>query len=509
MMFCSSLIFGIKNLALLIPWERLSMYSRLFAVMLVALLWCSSTPVFSQQPVSAKQPLSEQTVSELQRIQQAALASDYAYRQLAHLTDSIGPRLTGSPQAEKAVEYVAAEMRKLGAEVQLEKLTVPHWIRGEETAALVEFPGMASNTTQKLILTALGGSVATPTEGITADVIVAKTFDELIAFGHDKVQGKIVLFTEHFDQRMAAQGFGGEAYRESVIYRAVGANVAARLGAIACVIRSVGGAQYRVPHTGSLRYQDDVKKIPAAAVTAEDADMIERLAPQGRVRMHLTLTPKTLPDATSYNVIADLKGTEHPEDIVVVSGHLDSWDLGTGAIDDGAGVVAAMQTLQVLKQLGLRPKRTIRMIAWMNEENGVVGGRTYAANHATQVLNHVAMIESDRGADHPMGFEIKGSPEILPLLTQVSNVLRSQGAGLLKIVDDSETDVSPMAEKGVPAIGLWQDNRTYFDFHHTPADTLDKVDPKLLAENCSAMAVMAYALSSLDQRLPRLAVASQ
>jgi carboxypeptidase Q len=474
------------------------------STVVITSLLLSPVLCFSQQPEAQKQPaLSKQIVSDLERIQEAALGSDYAYRQLEHLTDSIGPRLSGSPQAQKAVEYVAEEMRRLGMEVQLEKLMVPHWVRGEETGALVEFPGMAPNTTQKIVLTALGGSVATPPDGITADVVVVKTFDQLNTLGREKVTGKIVVFTEHFDRRMAEQGFGGEAYGGAVGYRGIGASVAARLGAVASVIRSVGGAEYRIPHTGALRYLDNDPKIPAAAASAEDADMIERLAKQGTVRMHLTLTPKQLPDATSYNVIADLKGSEHPEQVVIVSGHLDSWDLGTGAIDDGAGVVVAMQTLQLMNQLNLRPKRTIRLVAWMNEENGVVGGRTYAVDFASQLANHVAAIESDRGAGHPLGFEIKGRPEILPLLAQVSAVLQKQGAGLLRLVDGTETDISPIAARGVPAFGPWQDTRTYFDYHHTAADTLDKVNPQELAENGSVMAVMAYALASLDQPLPR------
>jgi Zn-dependent M28 family amino/carboxypeptidase len=227
------------------------------------------------------------------------------------------------------------------------------------------------------------------------------------------------------------------------------------------------------------------------------------LAKEGKVRLRLTLTPQRLPDAPSYNVIADLKGTEHPEQIIIVSGHLDSWDLGTGAIDDAAGVAVAMQTAQLLKQLNLRPKRTIRVVAWMNEENGLVGGNTYAKDYAAEIANHVAAIESDRGAGHPLGFEVMAKPEVLPLLAPVSRVLQSSGAGLLKLTDDTEADITPLANAGVPAFGLWQDTRTYFNYHHTAADTLDKVNPEELAENAAAMAVLAYALANLPQPLPR------
>jgi len=219
--------------------------------------------------------------------------------------------------------------------------------------------------------------------------------------------------------------------------------------------------------------------------------------------MHLVLTPQQLPDTISYNVIADLKGSEHPEQVVIVSGHLDSWDLGTGAIDDGAGVVVAMETMRLIRMLNLRPKRTIRFVAWMNEENGVAGGRTYAVDYAAEIPNHVAAIESDRGAGHPLGFEVKAKREVLPLLAPMSAVLQSSGAELLRSVEDSETDVSPLAAAGVPAFGLWQDTRTYFDYHHTAADTLDKVVPRELAENAAAMVVLAYTIASLPQPLPR------
>ena len=219
--------------------------------------------------------------------------------------------------------------------------------------------------------------------------------------------------------------------------------------------------------------------------------------------MHLTLTPQQLPDAPSYNVVADLKGEEHPEQVVIVSGHLDSWDLGTGAIDDAAGVVIAMQTVQILKQLHLRPKRTIRFIAWMNEENGLMGGRTYARDYAGEVNNHIAAIESDRGAGHPIGFQATGKPDLIKILQPLAGVLESSGAPLMRMTEDTEADISPLSQAGVPAFALWQDERTYFDYHHTAADTLDKVNPRELAENAAVMAVLAYAIASIPQPLPR------
>lgn len=480
--------------------------SNRFALIVSLLLSINTLPIRAQQ--TPNQPtetlFSEKLLNELKQIQEAALVSDYGYKQVAHLSNNIGPRLTGSAQAQAAVEYVAEQMRSLGLEVKLEKLMVPHWVRGSETGELVEFKGQAPSTTQKIVLTALGGSIATPAEGLTAEVVVVNNYKELNALGRDKIAGKIVLFNVHFDRQMAAQGYGGDAYGEVVGYRGLGASNAARVGAVASLVRSVGGSQNRLAHTGAMRYAADAPKIPSAAVSPEDGDLIAYLAKQGKVRMHLTLTPQQLPDTVSYNVIADLKGSDEPEQVVIVSGHLDSWDLGTGAIDDGAGVAIAMQTAQTLKQLKLRPKRTIRVVAWMNEENGLVGGRTYAQDNVNEIKNHYAAIESDRGAGHPLGFEAKVDPAVLPMLAPVSELLRSQGAGLMQLTEGTEADISPIAARGVPAFGLWQDTRTYFDYHHTAADTLDKIGPKELQENGAAMAVLAYALANLPKPLPRV-----
>jgi Zn-dependent M28 family amino/carboxypeptidase len=443
-------------------------------------------------------------LDELKRLQQAALASDYAYQQVAYLCNNIGPRLSGSPQAEQAVKYVAAELRRIGLQVQLEKMMVPRWVRGVETGELVQFKGQAPNTTQKLVLTALGGSVATPPQGLIAPIVVVNNFDELNKLGAGQVKGKVVLFNAKFDEQLAAQGFGSEAYRQAVVYRGSGASAAARLGAVAALNRAAGGAAFRLPHTGALNYADDAPKIPAASVTVEDADLIAHLAAQGEVKMRLTLTPQTLPDVESYNVIADLKGSEHPEQVVIVSGHLDSWDLGTGAIDDAAGVAVAMQAAQLVKQLGLKPKRTIRVIAWMNEENGGRGGRTYFQNQSANLANHMAAIESDLGAGHPTGFFAHVSPQALPMLQPLADILQSSGAGVIRLVTNSVgADIAPLEGAGVPGFAPLQDNRTYFNYHHTPADTLDKIVPRELAENAAVMVVLAYALANSPEPLPR------
>lgn len=460
-----------------------------------------SSPSPSPEPTPVL--FSPQTLTELKQVQQAALTSEYAYRQTAYLSNNIGPRLSGSAQDKRAVEYVAAELKALGLDVRLEEVMVPHWVRGEETAALIQFPGQAPNTTQKIVLTALGGSVATPAEGLTAEVVVAKDFDELQALGRDKVAGKIVLFTNAYDKAMAAQGKAGDAYGQAVQYRGEAPSAAARLGAVASLIRSVGSADFRLPHTGQTRYADDAPKIPAGAVASEDADLLAHLVPQGAVRMKLVLTPQTLPDAEGFNVVADLKGSTHPEQVVIVSGHLDSWDLGTGAIDDASGVAAAMEVANVVKQLKLKPRRTIRVIAWANEENGLRGARGYAEAHAAELSNHFAAIEMDGGAGHPAGINISGKPQVKDMLKPVAKILQSSGAGALGFVEGAGADIGPLEKAGVAGFSPMSDSRTYFHYHHTAADTLDKIVPKELAENAAVLAVLSYALANIEQPLPR------
>jgi len=442
-------------------------------------------------------------IATMARLRDAALQDSYALTELRHLTDNIGPRLSGSPQAQQAVEYVAAEMRALGTEVQLEKTLVPHWVRGAETGELIGWPGQTPGTTQKIVLTALGGSGATPSEGLQAEVLVVNSFDELRQLPPNAAKGKILLFNERFDKQLATQGNGGAAYGKAVVYRAAGPNVGATVGAAAVLVRSVGGADYRLPHTGATLPSPDGRQIPAAAIAAEDADLLANLSRQGPIRMRLTLTPQTLPLVESYNVIADWKGSEHPEQIVIVSGHLDSWDLGTGAIDDGAGVVVSMQVIHLLKQLGIHPKRTVRFIAWMDEEQGAEGAQTYAKEHANNLLNHVAALESDTGAGHPVGFHFVGKPELEEWMRPVAQVLDSIGASTITHSREVGTDVDPLNAKGVPGFSPAQDSRFYFNYHHTAADTFDKVDARELNENAAVMAVLAYALADSADTAPR------
>ena len=460
----------------------------------------SSWDEIPHEAESAKRQFSPELRGQLARIRDAALEDNYAYTKLEDMTDSIGPRPIGSPQAEAAVHYVADEMRKLGLEVRLEPVMVRRFLRGNDTAELVEYPDQTPGTKQKIVVAALMGNTPTPEQGITGEIVVAHSFDHLISLGRERVAGKIVLFDYPYDSRKAAAGRSGDAYEESVVYRASGALAAAKLGAIASLVRSTGDGAYRLAHTG---YSADAH-IPSAAVTAEDAMLIARLAQKGVVRIHLSLPTHVGPEVQSYNVIGDLKGSEYPEQIVIVSGHLDSWDLGTGAIDDGAGVAVAMETAELLHRLNLHPKRTIRVIAWMNEEMGATGRDVYTKENESQISNHVAAMESDLGAEHPLGFHARISEAAQKELTPVLDSLQSIGANLFDIVASSpETDIELLSDKGVPAFGIWQNGMKYFTYHHTAADTLDKVVPSELRENAACMAVMGYALAQTPDPLPR------
>lgn len=475
----------------------------LAAVLATSLLGNASAHDDTLPPTTVAAPFA----ATLARIRDAAIASDYAWRQTAVLTDEIGPRLSGSKGAAVAVQRVAAALRALGLDVRLEPVKVPHWVRGLETATITDWANRAEGLSHRLAVTALGGSVATPARGLTAEVLPVRDFAELTLLGAEKIKGRIVLFTAAFDEQMAAAGRAGDAYSAVVAYRADGASKAATLGAAAVLVRSAAPIGNYQPHTGSLRYADGVAKIPAGSLAAEDALLIQRLAAKGPVRMQLTLTPQTLPDADSFNVVADLKGREQPEEIVIVSGHLDSWDLGPSAQDDATGVAAAMHVAATFQSLGLAPRRTIRVIAWMNEENGVMGGKTYALKPAAEIEKHVAAIEMDFGSGHPTGIAANVPATALPMLKPVSEVLAAIGAGIVDYrLTGVGVDIGPLSKLGVPGFAPLTDGSDYFTLHHTAADTLDKVNPRFLAENATVMSVLAFALAE-GEALPRLPVA--
>jgi carboxypeptidase Q len=449
-----------------------------------------------------------ETLASLARIREAGMKDDWAYRRLADLCDKVGPRLSGSRQAEAAVEQIAAALHSSGFSVVLQPVKVPHWVRGEEQAEIIDYPGRPAGVTQQLHLTTLGGSIATPAQGISAQVLVVHSFDELSE--HEaQARGRIVLFDVPFDETLAVNGHAGAAYGQGVVYRVAGASAAARVGAVAALVRTVGGANYRLPHTGAMNYDPKAPKIPTAALSAEDAMWVARLAAEGRVSLRLRLSPQTLPDADSHNVLADWPGRDRPEEIVIVSGHLDSWDLAQGAIDDGAGVVSAMGAVQLLKSLNLHARRTIRFIGWMNEENGTAGGKTYFDLTRAARAQHVAAIESDSGSGRPLGVAAHLVPEAMPRLKPLMLALAPLGAGVLEHRDGGTgSDVDFLDEGGVPTLAPLVDTRTYFDYHHSAADTLDKVDPDNIRRQVAVLAMMAYFLADMPDALPRLPIAA-
>jgi carboxypeptidase Q len=422
-----------------------------------------------------------------------ALESKQAWEVLAHLTDEIGPRPAGSNNAALAVKFTTAQFRAWKIDVRNEKVTVAHpWVRGIETASL------PSHHDQKIVVTALGGSVATPPKGITADVIEVNSFDELKQLG-PKIKGKIVYYNNPMDMSLVRSGRAFEAYSRAVIFRGTGASRAAEYGAVAAVVRSVGSASLRTPHTGAMRYDVKQPKIPGGAVTIEDGELIHRLLARGdRVRMHVTMTPKSPAAVESANVVAEIRGSEHPEEIVLIGGHLDSWDLGTGAIDDGTGVGMVMDTMRLIQQMsresGVQPKRTIRAVLFMNEENGLDGGRAYFAAHKNE--KHVAAIETDAGGAAPTGFTTTLKGDALEALSAKTKSLERVGAHKFESSPETGADTSFLVEAGVTGYGLVPDPLHYFDYHHTPADTLDKVDPKELAQDTAAIAALAWVLAN-------------
>ncbi|HEX3602903.1 MAG TPA: M28 family peptidase [Steroidobacteraceae bacterium] len=454
---------------------------------------------------SADEPAPDAALSAaLSRIRDAGLGDDWGYRRLADLCDKIGPRMSGSHQAEAAVEQIAAALRGGGLTVTLQPVRVPHWVRGEEQGEVTDYPGRPPGVTQRLHLTTLGGSVATPVRGISAQVLVVRSFDELTARAAE-ARGKIVVFDVPFNEALAVNGRSGTAYGQGVIYRVGGASAAARVGATAALVRTVGGADYRLPHTGVMAYDPKLPKIPTAALSAEDAMWISRLAAEGPVTLHLKLLPQTLPDADSHNVIADWPGRERPEEIVIVSGHLDSWDLAQGAIDDGAGVASAMGAVHLLQSLRLHARRTVRFVGWMSEENGSAGGQTYFNLNSGTLARQIAAIESDSGAGRPLGVSAHVPVEVLPQFRPLMTALGPLGAGILDHREDAGgSDVEFLDAGGVPTLAPIVDTRTYFDYHHSAADTLDKIDPENIRRQAAVMAMMAYFVAEMPEPLPRL-----
>lgn len=436
----------------------------------------------------------QQLAANTRRVIAEALVSESGWDSLAELTDTIGPRLSGSPQAAQAVAWGAKEFREMGLEPRLEKVMVPKWTRGDELAYL------PSHNNQKLAITTLGMSDPTPGAGIEAEVVEVASLAEVAKLG-ERAKGKIVFINHVMSQDLVQSGRSGQAYGEVAGGRGGGAIEAAKVGAVAMVVRSLSSASMRNPHTGAMRYDEKVTRIPAAAVSTEDADLLHRLLAKGQpVRMYLRLTPVHGAEVESANVVADLRGRELPDEIVLVGGHLDSWDLGTGAIDNGSGVAMVLETMRTLQKLKIRPRRTIRAVLYMNEENGLRGARAYLAQHESEVSKHVAAIETDSGTGEPRGFNTTLSGDALEMLrTMVGPLIEKSGATTWTTQAQTGADTSVLIAKGVPGFGFVPDTRKYFDHHHAASDTLDKVNPEHLRKCSAAVAALTYVLADLDE----------
>lgn len=455
---------------------------RRFPILVCSALALAAAPAAAQQQaVAALRPAADRLID-------AALADTAAWERLTLLVDRFGNRFSGSAALEQAHDWMLAEMERDGLEnVRGERVMVPHWVRGEESATLVE------PRRQDLPMLGLGGSIATPPEGITAEVLVVGSFEELTQRAAE-ARGKIVLFDAPFT-----------SYGETVRYRSQGAVEAARAGAVASLIRSVTPFSMKTPHTGGMRYEDDVPRIPHAAITVEDATLLHRMQERGeRIVVTLRMSAQTLPDAESKNVIAELRGREFPDEIVVLGGHTDSWDVGQGAMDDAGGVVAAWEAVRLMKELGLRPRRTVRVVGWTNEENGLRGGNAYRDAHRDELDRHVLAIESDAGVFKPLGYGFTGSDEALAIISEIGRLLERIDAGTIER-GGGGADIGPIMRLGVPGMGLNVDGSRYFWYHHTDADTIDKLDMREFLECVASLAVMAYAVAELPEPLPRAA----
>ena len=420
------------------------------------------------------------------RIIGAAVTSDRAYERLAYLTDHIGHRLSGSQNLERAIEWALAEMKRDGLDnVRAEKVMVPHWVRGEESLEMV------TPVPRKLTMLGLGNSVGTPAEGITAEAVVVRNFAELERLG-ERARGKIVVYNVPFT-----------TYGATVQYRGQGASRAARYGAVGALVRSIGPVSLQTPHTGAMQYDPAQPRIPFAAITIEAAEFLQRMNDRGdRPTLKLKMEAKFLPDAESANVIAELKGTEKPDEIVLISGHYDSWDVGQGAHDDGGGCIIAWEAARLLKELGLRPKRTIRVVLYTNEENGLRGGNAYRDAHRADLSKHIFAIESDSGVFRPEGLGLAATApaQVRANLQEIAKLLSGIGADGIAPTGGG-ADIGPIMREGVIGASLDVEGSRYFDIHHTPADTLDKVNPQELALCVATMAVMAYTVADLPDGL--------
>lgn len=430
--------------------------------------------------------IASEYAEEARSIIEAATAAEDAFERLAYLVDTFGPRFSGTEALEESIDWILQEMQSDGLEnVHGEEVMVPRWVRGSESLTLLD------PRVDELAVLGLGGSIGTPQEGITGDVLVVGSLEDLEDRGRE-AEGKIVLFNVPFT-----------TYGNTVRYRSNGAVWAARQGAVASLVRSIGPASMYTPHTGNMSYEDGVPRIPHAAITLEDAEMMQRMQDRGQpIRVRLQMEAETLPDVPSRNVVAELVGSERPDEIVVVGGHIDSWDVGQGAMDDAGGCVAAWEAVRLLKELGLRPRRTIRVVLWTNEENGLRGATGYRDAHLDELDNHVLAIESDAGVFKPQGFGFGGTDEGYEVMSRIGALLDAIDAGEIRR-GGGGADIGPIMREGVPGMGLIVDSSRYFWYHHTEADMLDKLEVDEFNLAVAALAVASYVAADMPQRIPR------
>jgi len=461
----------------------MSLRSRVFAIAFSLLVLVSFVPMSAQGRPAWLDPYR----ANAEKLIAAAQADQFAWDRLAELTDTYGQRISGSDNLNRAIAWAQEAMKKDGLEnVHTERVMVPKWVRGDESLEITNPP------LHIVPMLGLGGSVATPTAGIEADVIVVATGDELTKRASE-AKGKIVLFNVPYTN-----------YGETVAYRSGGASMAAKVGAVAAIVRAVGPMGLRTPHTGGMNYAADVAKIPTAAIPAEDANRIQRLVKRGiNVRLRLKMEAKFDPDVESFNVVGEIKGSEKPEEIILVGGHFDSWDPGMGASDDGVGCIVTWEAARLMKKLNIRPKRTVRVVLFTNEENGTRGGNGYRDAHAQDAANHVLSVESDSGVFAPARLGFSGSEAARKLVGEIASLLAPLGMQELA-GGGGGADIGPISTLGkVPMMAYSGDSTKYFTIHHTPADTVDRIDPQEVSKAAASLAAMIYVVADMPQALPK------
>ena len=480
-----------------------SAYSSLpvLLVLVFALATCGSPSATTHtaagtvntQTVSAGTPLDGMNPAEYrqatERIIETATSTHRAYERLAWFTDYYPHRLSGSTMLEEAIEWTLQELERDGIpEIRTQEVEVPHWVRGQEYLRL-ETPYVRT-----ISMLGLGGSVGTGGREITARTVVVESFEELQA-RRDEVPGAIVVYNQEFTN-----------YGATVQCRVRGADQAAKYGAAAALLRAVSSNSMGHPHTGNIRYSGEVQAIPFASISAEDAMLLHRFDRRNDAAVvTLYMEAQTMPEmALSHNVIAEIPGRERPDEVVVIGGHIDSWDVGHGAMDDGSGVIVTWEALRILQELGLQPRRTIRLVLWTNEENGVMGGRAYRDKVVLngELKRHQLALEVDAGVFEPLGFGFTGSDDAFEMLSSFMELFEPMGGMHLRRGSAGTVDLGPLRQEGAPIMGLDVETDTYFWYHHSAKDTIDKLDPDEVARSVAAVAVLAYLAAEIPERLP-------